>query len=394
MQSLGIIQDQAIFRWALLKCRGKKITIEAIGEGITPPFELLNDPHITVATALSSSSFLCKDFKFPLTSKALLQKALRFQLEMGFSLAECQVVSDPTYQQQVIKVTSWIVNQTEPLAHMTQYQALGIDPDQIILTPLALTRWIQWCFPRLQQGVIDLPPLAIVLDEGRVICCMHGEDRQRLLRFTEQKYPLFPVIDHSFFITASSPISHAIPIGAALETFRFSPCQFRATPSSKKQKQEKSLLSICYLSAAILFVAVGVMTLAAFTMKTYQIHALLTPFPHLQGKPYETVISSLRHQLIQHQKKSVATQTAPSPSTLITLLSSLQTKVIIERMEYKRVQDYPHVTLEFQAKNHEEATAFLKQLQQIPMLIPSTCELKWTLSPRGYKVVFPLQKVL
>ncbi|CAM0116946.1 hypothetical protein [Rhabdochlamydiaceae symbiont of Dictyostelium giganteum] len=408
MQSLGVIQDNGIFRWAHLSSLNAHVDIKILREEESPPLDLLLHPDITVVTPLSASLVLRKELTFPQTSRSLVSQGIDFQLGMTlpFPLKECQLFSEYTPQDHKMKTTSWIAHQKDIKTHLEAYQAMQIDPDQISLEPLAIARWAKWVLPHLKKCAIIMPPLGVVIDEGRVICSVHVEDSQRLSKFIEQKYPLFPVIDESYCpslenlqFSFQTLFKYAVAIGSALEPFEHSQCQFRLTPSLKKHKKEARIFKRCLLGGASLFLGLCLLSLTLLSLKKMEINKALTSFPHLQSSPYEKAVSSLQHQVIQEKKKQQHSSHFPSPLTLLSLFSSLPSNISIERFTYKMGEPLKknlplpcYVTLEFHAKTDQQADQFTQQIKHIPDLVEPNYELKWTSSSNSYTLSFPLQK--
>jgi hypothetical protein len=386
MYVLGIISVQGRFRWALVKS-GKKITLEREEESSVIPPEILSIKELRIVTGLEGACTLRRDLTLPLTSLRVIRKALAFQLEplLPFNLDQAIIYPQLHTCKTKTWVAAWATTHPTVESHLEKWNSFGIDPDLVSSDKIALSRWASYFFPDEPQLVIINNSLAIVLDQGRVVCAMESPDPNRLRLFLKQKYPLFKWIDQE------QPF--AVPIGLALEAFQKRPCQFRTSYSLRQKSRQRSLAKKIVTASLCLTTAVALFAITIFHSQEKKLKNQIARF-YKPVTSIEESVDRFRRQLLQEAKLHPPTLNHPSVQEVLSWLSAFTAPVDIVHLEYElKTPARLQLSLDFQAKTPHDADQFVKQLQQTPTFVEPTCELKWTSHAQGYKLSFYLRSL-
>lgn len=180
MQVLGIQIDKPFVRAALLQKKQTGIEI------CTLKLALLSDPHHVkqlyfpkfkgyTASGLSTKEVFFRSVELKITESRHFKKALEFHSEATSYFNPTDIISVPHLLRKTngdIEALLFTASKETLKSHLLEINKLGIDPDRVSTYAMALTRYIKWKVPSLENAfLIDLGSsewTCVLMEKGKL----------------------------------------------------------------------------------------------------------------------------------------------------------------------------------------------------------------------------------
>jgi type IV pilus assembly protein PilM len=233
MLFLGIQIEEAVIRIARIRTDKKAPSIISLKTlplsnmtSIDDPIritELTLSPNDQIITGLESNQVFLRTFDLPLIDKKKILSALPLQMEelLPFPLADCFVIpiiwkDKPNHSSRIQVVAA---EKKAISSHIKKYTENNIETDIISCYPVALMRFISFCFPKLQDVIAfyigSQSSLSMLLISGRIETSYpFFLGTQKMLEALSKDYPDLPehkIIEKAISLNFSEVSSDNLP---------------------------------------------------------------------------------------------------------------------------------------------------------------------------------------
>ncbi len=383
MQYVGLNWEGTTLKVAILSSKGIIERLESFSE--IPP-ELRQNKNLYITTGLPSDQVLRREVHLKLRNSSAILKALPFQIEALLPFESSETLVYPSFHPSAegTDVTLFATSRPKVQHHI---QTVGLDPDQVSCTPVALARFARLLFPEEPQIRWIHRETGIALEGDKIVFSQFFDDPARLEAYLDLKFSSYfrvrerSLQGHSY----QTLVEFAVPIGLALEGLRSDSCQFRQKEKRQHQLLKRSSMALC-LGLAGLTAVIGLIFLQSKEQKLKETVEKYFTAPQL---PLEDKISLWQKHLVQETKATPLLADIPSVSEVLAWLGELKEPIEIMQFHYTVSGK---VELEFKAAGPAAAQHLQETLQKNPTLVDTKQKIAWTAYQNFYKISFSLRK--
>jgi hypothetical protein len=394
MYALGIHIDGEVLRAALVIKIKNKIQVEFTRTVNVKQFDTIWDglqgKEAIIATGLEPTAMVRRETFLQLKTERAILRALPFQVETLIPYPADDMILVPRLypNEQVLFATTKALLKT----HLEYHQALGIDPEVVSATGVALSRWGKWNYPETENLCLMHQGCCVLTIGEKIATLQAYEHAERMKAFVLNKHP------EANIVVVEDP--YAIPIGLALDALSGSGLQLRRSSAKSEARKKKRMVKYAAACAALTLCIAG----AGFYKTTSYEKKLTANINAVLGSSALSLsdrVADWEASLSAQRKMFPLAPTVPSVADLLAWLSSKKQEIDVVRLHYALVK-YPKlgegtepyqakVELEFNAPSPTTAREFHDALLKDDPFVNNKQEVSWSVEQNRYKTSFYLR---